>query len=137
LGHSLLWWVECSGACFPRGGRWHILRQCRAYRDALSAAWTLIIGWSVRPVDFSHPISHRTPHYAVGNDGTSCMVSSSKALKFHDETALGDTGRDRLQRFRKPLLYPAELRDQLFDIYCLSALFELSQNRACHQSCRA
>jgi hypothetical protein len=36
-----------------------------------------------------------------------------KAPDFQDETQLRDTGRDGLQRFRKPLLYPAELRDRI------------------------
>jgi hypothetical protein len=37
----------------------------------------------------------------------------SKAPEFLDETELQATGRNGRQRFRKPLLYPAELRDQL------------------------
>jgi hypothetical protein len=32
--------------------------------------------------DFSHPISHRTPHYRVGNGGIGWMVISQKRLNF-------------------------------------------------------
>jgi len=39
----------------------------------------------------------------------------SETPEFLDETELQDTGQDGLQRFRKPLLYPAELRDQRID----------------------
>jgi hypothetical protein len=35
--------------------------------------------------------------------------------EFPDETELHDTGQDGLQRFRKPLLYPAELRDHAIE----------------------
>jgi hypothetical protein len=33
----------------------------------------------------------------------------SKTPEFRDETELQDTGQDGLQRFKKPLLHPAEL----------------------------
>ena len=32
--------------------------------------------------DFSHPISHRTPHYRVGNDGIGWLVIWQKRLNF-------------------------------------------------------
>ena len=32
--------------------------------------------------EFSHPISHRTPHYRVGNDRIGWMVISQKRLNF-------------------------------------------------------
>jgi hypothetical protein len=37
--------------------------------------------------------------------------------EFPDQTELHNTGQDELQRFRKPLLYPAELRDHPFELY--------------------
>src|SRR5450759_3548730 len=45
------------------------------------------LGSRVRPdvfyrSDFSHPISHRTPHYRVGNGGIRWMVISQKPLNF-------------------------------------------------------
>ena len=67
-------------------------------------------GW-VRPdvfysSDFSHPISHRTPHYRVGNGAIERSAASQESHIFRDKTELQDTGQDGLQRFRKPLPNP-------------------------------
>ena len=60
--------------------------------------------------DFSHPISHRTLRYGVGNRGTRRFVNGEKCLGFPDKTELHDTGQHGLQRFRKPMV--AARRDQ-------------------------
>src|SRR5262245_8012678 len=75
-------------------------------------AWGWVAPRTVGRLDFSHPISHRTPHYRVGKmmrlDDWS---PAAKIAEFPDETKRHDTGQDGPQRFRKPLLYPAELRE--------------------------
>jgi hypothetical protein len=40
------------------------------------------LGSRVRPGDFSHPISHRTPQYRVGNGGIGWLVTCQKRLYF-------------------------------------------------------
>jgi hypothetical protein len=63
-------------------------------------------------VRFSHPLSHRTPHYRVGNGATERSADRQETHIFQNETVLEVTGQDGWQRFRKPLLYPTELRDR-------------------------
>ena len=67
-----------------------------------------MIGWTpIFPPNF--PPNSSTQ----GGKWRDWMVGNwSKLPEFLDETELQDTGQDGLQRFRKPLLYPAELRDR-------------------------
>jgi hypothetical protein len=61
---------------------------------------------------FSHPISHPTPHYGVGNGDTERSAARQESVIFQNKTGLDLTGQDGRQGFRKPLLYPTELRDR-------------------------
>jgi hypothetical protein len=55
------------------------IRDQRAYRDALGR---LSVGQLGSHRRFSHPISHRTPQYRVGNGGIECLVESQKRWDF-------------------------------------------------------
>jgi hypothetical protein len=52
---------------------------------------------------FSHPISHRTPHYRVGNGVTELSVARQESIIFQNKTRLDLTVRNGRQGFRKPL----------------------------------
>ena len=47
-----------------------------------SGHWAVGSDPTVFRSDFSHPISHRTPHYRVGNGGIRWMAISQKRLNF-------------------------------------------------------
>jgi hypothetical protein len=69
---------RCHGdqsACVV-GARWDDFSAARQRRPPPP------LGSRVRPDNFSHPISHRTPRYRVGNDRIGLLVTWQKRLNF-------------------------------------------------------
>jgi hypothetical protein len=79
-----------------------VFKKVSAMSDTSASQFTDEIAAS----DFSHPISHRTPHYRVGNGAMERSAANQESHIFRDKTELKDTGQDGLQRFRKPFRLP-------------------------------